>query len=104
MNYSVDVTVQVLKYLVVTIGTAFIPRNLTVVQGGSVTWLRLNGNLSQFDDGSHDVDFSSGVATVSPTLAQFQSWSYQFNETGNYSDYCRYHPFMTGKIDVISSS
>jgi plastocyanin len=103
-DYSAVITVQVLKYLVVTIGTSFIPQNLTVDQGGSVTWLRLNGILGPSDDGSHDVDFSSGVATVSPTLARYQSWSYQFNETGNYSYYCKYHPFMTGNINVISSS
>jgi plastocyanin len=103
-NYSAALTVQVEKYLVVTIGTSFIPQNLTVDQSGTVTWLRLNGILSPSDDGSHDVDFSSGISTVSPTLAQYQSWSYQFNETGNYSYYCKYHPFMTGNINVISSS
>ncbi len=103
-NLSASLTVQVLKYLVVTIGTSFVPQNLTVVQGNSVTWLRLNGILSQSDDGSHDVDFSSGISTVSPTLAQFQSWSYNFTQTGNYSYYCKYHPFMTGDIIVISSS
>jgi len=103
-NYSAALTVQVVKYLVVTIGTSFIPQSLTVDQGGIVTWLRLNGVLSPSDDGSHDVDFSSGIATVSPTLGQYQSWSYQFNETGNYSYYCKYHPFMTGNINVISTS
>jgi len=103
-NFSAPLMVQAVKYLVVTIGTSFIPQNLTVFQGNSVTWLRLNGALSPSDDGSHDVDFSSGIATVSPTLAQFESWNYNFNETGNYSYYCKYHPFMTGEITVVSSS
>ena len=103
-NYSATLTVQVVKYLVVTVGTSFIPQSLTLDQGGIVTWLRLNGILSPSDDGSHDVDFSSGIATVSPTLGQYESWSYQFNEMGNYSYYCKYHPFMTGNINVISTS
>jgi plastocyanin len=68
-----------------------------------VTWIRLNGNLSQYDNGDHDVDFSSGISTVSPTLAQFESWNYTFGLTGNYSYYCKYHPFMTGEIRVVSS-
>jgi len=101
-TYSENETVQVLKYLVVTIGTSFVPGNLTVMVGGSVTWIRLNGNLSQYDNGDHDVDFSSGISTVSPTLAQYESWNYTFSQIGNYDYYCKYHPFMTGEIRVVS--
>ena len=103
-SYKENYTVEVLKYLVVTIGTSFVPQNLTVVEGNSVTWLRLNGALSQYDNGAHDVDFSSGISVISPTLSQYASWSYSFNQTGNYSYYCKYHPFMTGEITVVPSS
>jgi plastocyanin len=101
-SYSENETVQVLKYLVVTIGTSFVPQNLTVTQGSAVTWIRLNGILSQYDNGAHDVDFSSGISVVSPTLNQYASWSYIFSQAGNYSYYCKYHPFMTGEIIVTS--
>ena len=104
LTFSQNEQVTVLKYLVVTINTTFVPKNLTVLQGSSVTWLRLNGALSEYDNGAHDVDFSSGTSVVSPTLNQYQSWSYTFSETGNYSYYCKYHPFMTGDIEVISQS
>jgi plastocyanin len=99
-TFSTMEKVDVIKYLVVTVGTQFIPQNLTVDQGSQVTWLRLNGALSQTDDGSHDVDFSSGTSYVSPTLNQYASWSFIFNATGNYAYYCKFHPFMTGNIDV----
>ncbi len=103
-TYKENETVDVVKYLIVTIAATFVPQNLTVVQGNAVTWVRLNGALSQYDNGAHDVDFSSGISVVSPTLAQFNSWSYTFTQTGNYSYYCKYHPFMTGNIYVVPSS
>lgn len=101
-TYRENETVEILKYLIVTIGTTFVPQNLTVTTGSTVTWLRLNGALSQYDNGAHDVDFSSGTSAVSPTLLQYASWSYTFNETGTYNYYCKYHPFMTGEINVVS--
>ena len=104
ITFRANETADVLKYLVVTVGTSFIPQNLTVSQGSTVTWLRLNGALSPSDSGAHDVDFSSGISMVSPTLLQYGSWNYTFNQVGNYSYYCKYHPFMTGKITVITSN
>jgi len=41
--YNESLSVQVMNYLVVTIGTTFVPQNLTVPVGTTVTWLRLNG-------------------------------------------------------------
>lgn len=102
--FRANETVEVFKYLVVTVGTSFFPQNLTVSQGSTVTWLRLNGALGPSDSGDHDVDFSSGASVVSPTLLQYGSWNYTFDQAGNYSYYCKYHPFMTGKIIVVSTS
>ena len=102
-TYSQNESIQVLKYLVVTIGATFVPKNLTVTQGGTVTWLRLNGVISQYDNGDHNVVFSSsGLSAVSPTLDQYATWSYQFGAVGNYSYYCKYHPQMTGEISVVA--
>jgi plastocyanin len=100
-TYSQNETIEVVKYLVVTIGSTFVPRNLTVTQGGTVTWLRLNGVISQYDNGAHNVVFSSGISAVSPTLDQYSTWTYTFSQTGNFSYYCKYHPFMTGGIAVV---
>jgi plastocyanin len=101
-TYAQNETVQVLKYLVVTLGSNFVPKNLTVSQGSTVTWLRLNGVISQYDNGDHNVVFSSGISTVSPTLDQYATWTYNFGQTGNYSYYCKYHPFMTGEVSVVA--
>lgn len=103
-NYTQNVLVKVIKYLIVTVGTSFLPQNLTVVKGSTVTWLRLNGILSQSDDGSHDVDFSTGISLISPTLNQYESWNFSFTSSGEYSYYCKYHPFMTGEIEVTPSN
>lgn len=103
-TFRANETIEILKYLVVTVGTSFIPQNLTVSQGSTVTWLRLNGALSPSDNGAHDVDFSSGISFVSPTLSQYESWNYTFSQIGSYSYYCKYHPFMTGEITVVPTS
>ena len=99
-----SVSIKVVKYLIVTVGTSFIPQNLTVTEGSTVTWLRLNGILSPTDDGSHDVDFSSGISMVSPTLSQYEAWNFSFPQSGEYNYYCKYHPFMTGEIEVTTSN
>jgi hypothetical protein len=98
-HYTENVLIIVIRYLIVNVGTSFLPQNLTVVKGSTVTWLRLNGILSPSDDESHDVDFSSSPSLISPTLNQYESWNFIFTESGDYSYYCKYHPFMTGEIE-----
>jgi len=90
---------QVVKYLVVTVGDTFVPSNMTVSQGSTVYWMRTNGAISQYDNGQHNVDIRVPGA-VSPTLAQYESWSYVFAQPGGFSYYCTYHPSMTGEIVV----
>jgi len=102
-TYTQNESVQVVKYLVVTIGATYVPKNLTVTAGSTVTWFRLNGVLSQYDNGDHNVVFSTGTSGVSPTLQQYATWPYTFTQVGNYSYYCKFHPFMTGEITVTSS-
>lgn len=87
------------KYLVVTVGATFVPGNLTIPAGSTVYWMRLNGVLSQYDNGDHNVVFKN-ISASSPTLTQYQSWSYVFNAAGNYPYYCAFHPFMTGEVVV----
>ena len=96
-----NLSVEVVKYLVVTVGESFIPKNITVPVGSTVIWYRLNGVLSQYDSGVHNVVFTNGMAS-SPPLQQYQSWSYQFNQAGVYNYECTYHlPFMVGVVNVV---
>jgi len=97
---SENLSLDVVEYLVITVGTSFIPKNITVPVGSTVVWYRLNGALSQYDSGIHNVVFTNGMAS-SPPLMQYQSWSFQFNQIGIYYYECTYHlPFMVGVVNV----
>jgi len=98
--YNETLDVQVMNYLVVTIGTTFVPQNLTVPVGTTVTWLRLNGPISQYDNGTHNMDFGSEGIPKSPNLVQYGSWSYTFTQPGTYPYLCDFHPWQTGTIIV----
>ena len=103
-TYHSTLSVQVVKFLVVTVGTLFLPQNMTVPSNSTVYWIRLNGALSQYDNGQHNVVFlNSSVPFTppsSPALQQWDSYSYQFTKPGNYPYYCTFHPFQTGDITV----
>ncbi len=92
-------SVEVVRYLVVTVGETFVPNSLSVPTGSTVYWMRLNGGLSQYDNGDHNVVFGT-IQASSPTLAQYQSWSYTFSQAGAFGYQCTFHPGMTGAIMV----
>ncbi|MDG6929158.1 MAG: hypothetical protein JRN39_06415 [Nitrososphaerota archaeon] len=100
-EYNETLQVTVVRYLVVTLGAQFYPNSLTVPVGSTVTWLRLNGPLSQYDNGTHNVVFDNGMAR-SPNLLQYQTWTYTFNQTGTFPYLCTFHTDdnMTGVIVV----
>jgi len=99
-TYSSALSLQVVKFLVVTVGTLFVPQNMTVPVNSTVYWMRLNGALSQYDNGQHNVVFLNGTLPSSPALQQWESYSYQFTEVGDYPYYCTFHPWQTGDIAV----
>jgi plastocyanin len=97
-SFNLAFTIQVVQY-VVAIEPAFTPANLTVTQGSTVTWVRLNGVLGEHsDNGSQNVVFNSGVAQ-SPQLAQYDSYSYTFTQTGNFPYHSTYRA-NSGEITV----
>lgn len=98
-TFSQNFNFQVVKYLVVTVGSSYFPAKMTVPIGSTVYWVRLNGAIDQYDNGDHNVVFN-GMGAPSPTLAQYQSWSYGFSKAGTFSYYCTFHPAMTGEITV----
>jgi len=75
---------RVVKFLVVTVGTQFLPQNLTVPINSTVYWIRLNGVLSQYDNGQHNVVFVNSSLPKSPALQQWDAYSYQFAASGDY--------------------
>jgi plastocyanin len=93
--------VDVVPALVVMHQVAFVPQNLTVPRGTTVTWLNLDSNIGCCDPGYHNVVFKSGTSAYSPTLKRLQSWSYQFNTVGEYDYFCSIHPWMVGRVTVV---
>jgi plastocyanin len=76
----------------------FIPVDVTVKVGDTVTW-------SNDDSAAHTV--TSGTAADGPD-GKFDSslfmadttFSYTFDQAGEYNYYCMVHPWMTGKVSV----
>jgi YVTN family beta-propeller protein len=74
-------------------GFAFTPALLQVSTEETVTWIN--------DDGApHSVALKNGKA--SDTLMPGSSYSVYFDHPGNYDYLCSIHPYMSGKILVIS--
>jgi len=71
---------------------AFSPATLTVSVGTTVTWT--NNDSTAHTVTSRTQTFDSG------RLSQGQSFSYTFNQKGDFEYYCTYHPNMTGKVSV----
>ncbi len=99
-TYSSTLSLQVVTFLVVTVGAQFIPSNMTVPVNSTVYWMRLNGALSNYDNGEHNVVFLNDSLPSSQPLQQWESYSYQFTAAGDYPYYCTFHPFQKGEIIV----
>lgn len=69
---------------------AFNPGTLTVKKGTTVTWT--NNDVVPHEPKSNTFD--------SGPLANGQSFSFTFNQTGTFDYSCAIHPSMTGKIIV----
>ena len=72
----------------------FVPQNLTVLAGDTVTWT----NSDQFD---HDISALNG-AFDSGHVSPGARFSHQFTLTGHYAYRCTIHPFMAGAVDVYA--
>ncbi|MGH9188514.1 MAG: plastocyanin/azurin family copper-binding protein [Acidimicrobiales bacterium] len=75
-------------------GSAFIPSEVRVAVGDSVTWTNADADL-------HTVQ---GGPMSSPEFGSGATFSYTFTEAGTYDYICRVHTFMTGSVVVGSAS
>lgn len=70
------------------------PQAITVKKGTTVTW-------TNNDSVEHDVQSDNGDDTLDgPLLAKGESWSYTFNEVGEFGYHCSPHPYMKGTVTV----
>lgn len=77
------------------IGFEFVPGTLDVSVGDSVVWT--NRDLARHTATSEDWGMS-GID--SGLLSRGESYSYTFEEVGEYDYYCVPHPYMKGKVVV----
>ncbi|HZY95584.1 MAG TPA: cupredoxin family copper-binding protein [Candidatus Cybelea sp.] len=73
---------------------AFIPRNLSVNVGQTVTF-------TNDDDDAHTVTATDGTFD-SKGLDTNGVWRHAFSKPGTYSYFCELHPFMKGTIVVTA--
>jgi plastocyanin len=71
---------------------AYSPATLTVSVGTTVTWT--NQDTVKHTVTTQTQLFDSGL------LAKDESFSYTFNQKGDFDYYCRPHPYMKGKVSV----
>lgn len=86
---------------------AFEMPELRIKRGTTVTWTNRDAALHTVTEGLPGADpkgraFDSSLEAegVPMMLNQGESWSYTFDEPGEYDYYCLPHPFMTAKVTV----
>jgi plastocyanin len=72
---------------------SFLPKEITVPVGTTVTW-------TNHDDVPHVVASADDQFKKSGPLDTDESFSHTFTTVGNYTYFCSIHPHMTGKIIV----
>ncbi len=91
-----EVTVQI-------IGNSYYPKHIKITPGTTVTWVNEDvfSFLASEYSGIHNVVSTEGPTDInSPMLAHAESWSYTFEEEGDYKYSCTPHPYMEGKVTV----
>ena len=83
---------------------AFDPNTVTVKVGTTVTWTNTDATMHTVTAGTSDgtAGTPSGLFD-SGFLAEGATWSYTFNEAGEFDYFCTPHPWMKGKVIVTGS-
>ncbi len=84
---------------------AYSPNEITVEVGTTVTWTNNDATLHTVSSGTvadlvgtMDGVFDSGF------LAEGESWSYTFDEVGEFPYFCQPHPWMQGTVIVVPAT
>lgn len=99
-NESSEFEFTVVPHIVFIAQENFYPANLTISAGQTVTWMNLQGVITETDPGYHNVTFQGNYNAASPTLEQYQVWANTFTAAGTYDYICTIHPFMHGQVVV----
>lgn len=71
----------------------YLPEILEIGLGDTVRWTNV-------DSARHTITSESNTLLNSALLAKDETYSHTFNESGEYSYFCRLHSYMKGKIVV----
>lgn len=77
--------------------TCYVPNQIVVDSGQTITWINEDSAFHTVTSGhydQHDGMFDSGQ------LDPAQKFSYTFAEPGQFSYYCKLHPWMEGEIII----
>ena len=74
---------------------AFVPPNLSVVTGTTVTW-------TNTDNTQHTVSSDDDTSFDSSAFGQGQTFQFTAGAPGTYTYTCRIHPFMHGTLTVTA--
>jgi len=77
----------------------FHPETVTVKAGTTVTWINMDFVGHNIESGTEQ---QPNELFQSQILNHMQSFSYTFSNVGEYSYHCDPHPYMEGKIIVVS--
>jgi plastocyanin len=77
----------------------YIPPEITVPSGTTVTWTNKDNTIHTVTEGSPG-STGSTPAFDSSLIAPSQTWDNTFDTAGEFNYYCTLHPFMTGKVTV----
>ena len=75
----------------------YIPSEITVEKGSTVTWINEDSAFHSVTSGFYDAPtalFDSGH------MDPFESFSYTFSESGAYDYHCTLHPWMEAQVTV----
>jgi len=80
-------------------GTCFLPGEVTIGVGESVTWHNDSGVIHTVTSGNAE-DGPDGVFDSSIVMSD-DTFTHTFTETGQYEYFCSIHPWMTGTVIVV---
>jgi len=80
-------------------GLAFVPKAVTINQGGTVRWTNHDLVLHTVTSGN-PIDANPGILFDSGDLAAGQSYMHQFNVAGTFTYFCRHHPTTPAMVDA----
>ena len=101
-NLTYPISFTVVPHLVLINSPGFLPGNVTVPNQSTVTWMNLEAPImgDNPDPGTNNIVFQGGPGVTSPTLQQYETWTYTFTQPGTFAYTCTIHTYMHGQITV----